>query len=76
MLSQRTAPNHARMLMIRVALGLHAHSFNSTCTGTLPAAAFACRGIRSGTDISGRGFPDATNTKEEIPLAIRQLERL
>ncbi len=64
------------MLMIRFALGLHAHSFNSPYTGTLPAAALACRGILSGTDISGREIPDATNTKEEIPLAIRQLERL
>ena len=64
------------MLMIRVVLGLHAHSFNSPYTGTLPAAALFCRGIRSGWGIPGREFPDATNTKEEIPLTIRQLERL
>ncbi|MCL4782657.1 MAG: hypothetical protein KJZ70_06450 [Bryobacterales bacterium] len=64
------------MLTIRVALGLHARSFNSPDTGTLPVATLSCRGIRFGPGISGWEFPHATNTKEEIPLAIRQPERL
>lgn len=59
------------MLTIRAAQGSHAQSVHSLHSGAFPADASLSRDI--GIGFSARS---ATNTKEEIPLTIRQFERL